>query len=142
LEPARASGGHTARYNASTTTGAAAGATGYAARAGTGDEDGRRGQGPATTRKTGEGGDRRPPEGTGGAASRSPKRDPTDCPRKKRAWGRFVFFCLGSSGCVAQIERSGLDRPNDSAGAPAPIGALIKKEFSPCASAWSQGMQR
>ena len=51
---------------------------GQLARAGTGDEDGRRGQGsatrtggegggPAATRKTGEGGDRRPPEGTGGA---------------------------------------------------------------------------
>ena len=108
LEPARASDGHTARYNTSTTTGAAAGATGDAARAGTGDKDGRRGRGPAATRKTGEGGDRRPPERTGGAAARSPERDVrigTNVLREEEeSWGDLFFF-------LAWIQRPrGLNR--------------------------------
>ena len=81
---------------------------GLPARAGTGDEDGRRGQGsatrtggegggPAATRKTGEGGDRRPPEGTGGAAPRSPEWDMRIQPtaqRRRRELGVIQFFCL------------------------------------------------
>ena len=83
---------------------------------GTGDEEARRGVGLGDEdgRRRGQEAPRRaPPSERCGSGLTT---------RGRSCWGVFL---TRSKGCAAHIQRLGLDRPNDSAGAPAPIGALI-----------------
>ena len=89
-----------------------------AARVGSGDGDGRRGL-EAAAETGGEGVDGR--RGIEDAARRGPSEGIV--PRKKKLGASF-FFLLQIQPRTPRIERLGLDRPNVSAGAPAPSIAL------------------